>query len=344
MPDEVRDNTENFFYPIYHQFLDQFLSEMKGSTLKVFMAIARRVSFSTGVGPITTAQIEGLSGCCHHTTVEAFSELESLGVLTRIMSPGQATTYILNQQNNPRQKLGGVPEELPGDPRQNLGGDPRQKLHSTPGKNCTHIEIKEREREYSTESSSPSPGAALPNYDFGTFKSFYPRHRMSRENEKAARAEWNHLESDLEVKSAIIDHLVVMSSSKEWRERGGKYVPNPQKYLRERRWEQGEPPSRNHRAECCRIWEIFMEVTGEDAKLHKLTDARYEMLSGRWEDAVEKAKGNTPENALKVIRSAIQAYCDHHEAKKLKSLITLERIFDSTENFERWIGEACRAD
>jgi len=59
---------------------------------------------------------------------------------------------------------------------------------------------------------------------------------------------------------------------------------------------------------------------------------------------LKKAEGHSPENATKLFEAAIQAYYDNHEEKKLKSLISPEKVFESTETFERWLGEACRED
>ena len=149
MTDQVRDDTKHYFYAIHHDFLDRYLAEMKGSTLKVFMALCRHVSFSTGQGKVTLADILETSGCCHNTAVDAFSELEEFGILRREMKPGIATTYVINQNLDSPQKLVGVKES---NPPQELGGDSPQKLVVTPPKKQTHLEKRDIEIR---ESSAP---------------------------------------------------------------------------------------------------------------------------------------------------------------------------------------------
>lgn len=199
-------------------------------------------------------------------------------------------------------------------------------------------EEKEKEERDNTESSSPSAGGAFPQYDFGTFKSLYPDHRMFREkNERAARDAWNELGNDPQVKVAIIQNLAVMVRSKAWTKDGGDYVPNPQKYLRERQWEHIGTAAKNHREECEKIRTIFLEKAELDEAYCKLTEARYEMLSQRWDDALEKAEGGSPENALSAIGKAIDACVNSHFTRSVPKHLTLESIFKTTEEFEKWI-------
>jgi hypothetical protein len=70
-----------------------------------------------------------------------------------------------------------------------------------------------------------------------------------------------------------------------------------------------------------------------------MSQKRFSMLSSRYEEAIKKASGHTRENALQVIRSAIEARCDAHE-KNGRGRVTLESVFESTETFERWIEAA----
>lgn len=239
-------------------------------------------------------------------------------------------------------------EELKGD----ISDTEKVTFQAPKGDISRHTHSKEVEQKSGTEQveqsstptpSSPSAGSLPPNYDFGTFKSFYPYHRMSK-HERAAKDEWNHLENDPGLKMAIIEHVIAMSAEPEWKKHGGKYVPNPQKYLAERYWLRPVPSQLNHRSQCEQILAMFIEISGIDPKLHKLTQARHEMLSARWDDALEKAAGHTEENAFKIMRGAVTAYCDYHAAKKLKSLMAVEKVFESTETMERWLAEACRED
>ena len=202
-------------------------------------------------------------------------------------------------------------------------------------------EEKEKEERDNTESSSPSAGGAFPQYDFGTFKSLYPDHRMFREkNERAARDAWNELGNDPQVKVAIIQNLAVMVRSKAWTKDGGDYVPNPQKYLRERQWEHIGPAAKNHREETGRMHQAYIEISGQKESLCMLTEDRRHMLSVRWDEALSKAEGGTLENAYQVVCAAIEACAESHTKKQVPKRLTLEAVFESTEKFERWLAEA----
>ena len=186
--------------------------------------------------------------------------------------------------------------------------------------------------------SKHSDNKNMPMYDFGTFRSLYPDHRMWK-HERQAKDQWNALRLAEEEKVALIDHLALMIKSDKWKEKSGQYVPNPEKYLSERYWEH-PLPEYNHREECERLWKIFISVTGHNGSLHSLTDSRYKMLSRRWDDAIQKADGHSPENAFEIIAAAMEAAKESHDNKKVPKRLTLESILETTETMERWIAAA----
>jgi hypothetical protein len=193
----------------------------------------------------------------------------------------------------------------------------------------------------SLDTTSPLAGGAvpsLPKYDFGTFRSFYPDHRMWK-HERAARDLWHEIRDD-QTKVAIIRHLSVAIQSPEWKKEGGKYVPSPEKYLRDRYWEHATGPAFNHREETTRMHQAYIEISGQKESLCMLTEDRRHMLSVRWDEAIAKAEGGTPENAYQVVCAAIEACAESHAKKQVPKRLTLEAVFESTEKFERWLAEA----
>ena len=203
-------------------------------------------------------------------------------------------------------------------------------------------ESETREVEYIAKSNSASsPVGGTPFYDFKTARSLYPRHRW---NEKKARIAWDEIHPNQNEANKIVACLSDLVVSRRWTQDHGEHVPWASTFFSGRQWNVEDFIQRNHRSECEQMLASFIEISGVDPVFHKLTDGRYIMLSKRWDDALEKASGHTPENAMKMIRGAITAYCENHDAKKFKSLMSPEKIFESTETFERWIAEACRED
>lgn len=337
MPDMVRDETEQYFYPIHYQFLDRYLADMDGSTLKVFMAIARHVRFTNGTGPVSITKIETTSGCCHNTTVKAFAELEKFKILKRIMDPGMCTTYIINQNLQSPQNLVGVKED---NPPQKLGGESPQDLGGTPPKKWSLIEKRE-EREEVLPNFSPQTGGVSTSkpaqYDFGTFKSFYPRHRMSEKNERASRAEWNSINGDAQTKVAIIQHLSAMVNDPEWTRDQGNWVPTPQKYLAEERWKNELSWAALYRPECQAIVDYFLEVTGQSAAVNKLTEDRLKMLSARIHEAKAMKLEIDPHNERSLMKDAVDSAWNSAYYKKHPEAFTLESVYGSAERFEKLI-------
>lgn len=344
MQDFVQDNTEHLFYPIYHRFIDKYLAQMKGSSVKVFMAIARKVNFASGIGPITIATIEALSGCCHHTTVEAFAELEDIGILTRKMSSGQATTYTISQQINPPQKMDGVVD----DPRQKMEGDSPQKLHSTPGKKCTHIEIKERiEKEILDTKSSQADEASsqqhgiIPQYGFGEFIRDFPDHRINAKAKKEASKLWYSMVLSPEEAFKIGQYLQQVSKSEGWTKEEGRYAVGPVKFLEQGRWRDFSPP-KDHSVECDRVRQYFIEQTGQAESANKMTRDRLAMLSVRYEEALVmsafKPEGSERvENAVGLMMDAVDACRETLFYVRNPDSITLESMFFTAEKFEKYV-------
>ena len=221
---------------------------------------------------------------------------------------------------------------------ENVKGDISSRQHSKE----VEQESETREVEYIAKSNSASsPVGGTPFYDFKTARSLYPRHRW---NEKKARIAWDEIHPNQNEANKIVACLSDLVVSRRWTQDHGEHVPWASTFFSGRQWNVEDFIQRNHRSECEQMLASFIEISGVDPVFHKLTDGRYIMLSKRWDDALEKASGHTPENAMKMIRGAITAYCENHDAKKLKSLMSPEKIFESTETFERWIAEACRED
>lgn len=67
---------------------------------------------------------------------------------------------------------------------------------------------------------------------FADFWELYPK----RVNEKQALIEWQRIKPDEQTAQQIIDGVRMWSSSLQWQQDGGKYIPHPATYLRTERW------------------------------------------------------------------------------------------------------------
>ena len=160
----------------------------------------------------------------------------------------------------------------------------------------------------------------------------YPgnRGKVTERQKKLARTEWNQMPQDRQWAACYaLDNL---RDSRGWLENDRTYVPNPDKFLREldNYLSLAKP---NHKAEVEETHRIFLEISGSKSTLNKLTPERRESISHRVDEALKMIKGTgilLPE----LMRASIKACVERHKERKLDT--TLEHIFATTENFERW--------
>ena len=271
------------------------------------------------------------------TAYRVISALEKKGILEVVDRPGTSNRYTFNDHPTPAKMTGVTPDinvSFP-QPTPDSGVTP-------PLTQLCHPNRKEpikEEPQLQKVPFSPLAGEAIPQYDFGTFKSFYPDHRMWK-NERSAREAWDEIARDPETRREIVEHLSTAIQSSEWTSDAGKYVPNPQKYLRRGDWKHTSPSKFNHSKETGEMHLVYLRITGQKESLCALTDDRRKMLSARWDDALEKAENHTVENAYEVVCAAIEAAAESHEKKNVPKRLTPEAIFETTEKFERWLAEA----
>lgn len=84
---------------------------------------------------------------------------------------------------------------------------------------------------------TPAPDLAD---SFEEFWSEYPRHRNRVQAERA----WYALNPDKALVVTILWSLKVFKQSEEWNKDDGRYIPNPAKWIDDRRWEDDEEPAR----------------------------------------------------------------------------------------------------
>ncbi|MBT9154924.1 MAG: hypothetical protein DDT39_01610 [Firmicutes bacterium] len=72
---------------------------------------------------------------------------------------------------------------------------------------------------------------------FERFWDAYPK----RVEEQAARVEWNRLNPDPELRHRIMRSLAKEKDSRQWRDEGGRYIPKPESWLCQRRWNELMP-------------------------------------------------------------------------------------------------------
>ena len=83
-----------------------------------------------------------------------------------------------------------------------------------------------------------------PKEGFEQFWTVYPKQYGKPE----AMREWIALSPDTALCSKIITTVERQCQSKDWQQENGKYIPNPAKYLRERRWEGVKLPMKRDQA------------------------------------------------------------------------------------------------
>lgn len=86
----------------------------------------------------------------------------------------------------------------------------------------------------------PRAGDAPPyTPDFETFWAAYPR----RVGKGAAFAAWRQLRPGAETQQRILGALAAQRECVQWQREGGRYVPHPATWLRQRRWEDAPDPA-----------------------------------------------------------------------------------------------------
>ena len=70
--------------------------------------------------------------------------------------------------------------------------------------------------------------------EFEAFWAMYPRKR----SKDRARTAWSQLQPSSDTVAAITAALTAFCARPEWKEEGGRYIPAPDRWLRERRWEE----------------------------------------------------------------------------------------------------------
>ena len=76
-------------------------------------------------------------------------------------------------------------------------------------------------------------GTVLKENGFEDFWSTYPK----KTGKQTAQAVWNQINPNPEILGRIIVSLTKEKASRQWQTEGGRYIPKPENWLRQRRWE-----------------------------------------------------------------------------------------------------------
>jgi hypothetical protein len=276
--------------------------------------------------------------------IESLSELEEVGLIRcdrAGKNSGVTNTYYILElpEGSPKARL---PNSDAKKSQGETTGSPEKASEVVLRQDSKEDSVKEDSLKVDCSSTdSPQPGGGSTSkpaqYDFGTFKSFYPLHRMSDKNERASRAEWNAINGDAQTKVAIIQHLSAMVNDPEWTRDQGNWVPAPQKYLAQKRWKNELSWAALYRPECQAVVDYFLEVTGQSAAVNKLTEDRLKMLSARIHEAKAMKLEIDPHNERSLMKDSIDAAWNSAYYKKHPEAFTLESVYGSAERFEKLI-------
>ena len=104
---------------------------------------------------------------------------------------------------------------------------------------------KEKDKDEDKDTSPPIPpaggqdGGDDGDDGFRGFWQAYPRKAGKGE----AMAEWARLRPDGALQAAVLAAVAQHKGSAQWAQEGGRYIPAPARWLRERRWEDELPPA-----------------------------------------------------------------------------------------------------
>ena len=104
---------------------------------------------------------------------------------------------------------------------------------------------KDEDKDKDKDTSPPIPpaggqdGGDDGDEGFRGFWQAYPR----RVGKGEAMAEWARLRPDGALQAAVLAAVAQHKGSAQWAQEGGRYIPAPARWLRERRWEDELPPA-----------------------------------------------------------------------------------------------------
>lgn len=166
---------------------------------------------------------------------------------------------------------------------------------------------------------------------FKYFLRNFPEHRRkNRQSVRAAEHKWGKLTPSEQ--RLLMEHLTCLVDSPDWLTENGKWVPNPDNFIEKREmWAVHARP--NHKAEVEEAHRLFLEISGGLPRLNNLTPERREHISHRIDEALRMIEG-TEITLPELIGASIKACVERHKERKMDT--TIEHIFGTTENFERW--------
>lgn len=103
---------------------------------------------------------------------------------------------------------------------------------------CSRNPIQSESESESESNPNPPDGDAGDEELFDKFWNLYPKRRKRQDAHNA----WRQLQPDEALATRIIAAVEAHRCSESWMQESGRYIPMPDRYLRERRWEDELPP------------------------------------------------------------------------------------------------------
>jgi hypothetical protein len=183
-------------------------------------------------------RIAALTGITSRAAMQAVQKLESAGLITVERTNHKANTYTLPWHAHRQAQMGSEPGSGGSEP--GSGGSEPGSGGSEPGSpkldpitTSNNHTNKQNKRTHARASERASDVDLQQEEQFGQFWSLYPKKQKKDE----ARHEWLELAPDAELAALILATLRKNCSSKEWHREEGRYIPQPWKWLREKRYE-----------------------------------------------------------------------------------------------------------
>lgn len=148
---------------------------------------------------------------------------------------------------------------------------------------------------------------------------------------------WDEIGRDAQLKRQIVEWVGAMSQSAEWLRDGGTYAPSPKKIISELRYLNPLTPSALYHRECQSVWEYFLEATEQPKSANKLTPDRLAMIADRLREAMCMKSELDPEGERSLMKDAVDACRASPYHQKHPDAMTIESVFRSSEQFEKWV-------
>jgi hypothetical protein len=171
---------------------------------------------------------------------------------------------------------------------------------------------------------------------FMQFCKDYPPHRI-KERESQTFAAWHSLHLTVEQARQVHSAMLDLKLSPNWITEHGRFVPSADKFLESRQWETAPIP---HLDAVQLVYKYFLEKTDQHHAVNELTLTLSSHIAQRYARALEIVKDHDPKLALTLMTDAIDGCLKSRQKGKYTTPLSLETIFGTVEDFQRWLKVA----